>query len=346
MKRFVILFLILGLFIAGCTQQAETKNIGSNKTISNETQTQPNRTVPPQQAPIQTYACPDGTIVTNLTNCPAQTANNSQTTSENTSITTYVCFDNSTVDDSTKCPPAPTINVSKDYCSDGTKKLACSITKPIFCDVSLELVEKASRCGCPANSDPYQDTCLPRCSDGTHSGSCSSTKPEKCYNGTLTDVPASCGCPVGYKYDGSTCVVHVMSPEELFVNTSVLQNRYAGLTNFDVTVVRAGYYEETSFLTTERYIRLDINIKNRGDKPEYLFASHMSLVDSNNHQYSETYGGTFEGGEFQSGVESSGSVLFDLGSSTMPDEVTLHIDDGYDNNFKIIVKTVIITLKN
>jgi hypothetical protein len=319
----VCALLLFGILMAGCTMQGQ---VPANQTV------QP-------QAPTPTYACPDGTIVTNISDCPAQAP------AQNATVTKYVCPDNSTVDNPSECPPARAANVSSDTCSDGTKQLACATDKPMFCDINLNLVEKASRCGCPVNSDPYEDTCLLRCPDGTLSGECSTTKPQQCYNGTLTDNPGLCGCPTGYVVSGSTCAVYVLTPEDVYLNSSVLQNRYVKLVNanLDFTVVRAGYYEDVEPAATERYMRLDLDVTNRGSQPTYLFDSDMKIVDDNNNQYSAD-GGTFQSGVIEPDAEVRGSVLFDLGTAQMPPEVTLYINDNGNN--VTAVQMMLVTLNN
>ncbi len=319
----VCVLLLMGILVSGCTMQSQAPA---------------NQTVQPQ-APVQTYACPDGTIVTNLANCPPQAP------AQNASVTKYVCPDNSTVDNPSECPPVKAANVSSGTCSDGTKQLACATDKPMFCDLNLNLVEKASRCGCPANSDAYEDTCLLRCSDGTLSGQCSITKPEQCHNGTLTDNPGACGCPSGYVLNGSACAVYVLTPEDTYLNASVLQNRYVELTNLglDFTVVRAGYYQEVQPAATERYIRLDLQVTNRGSQPTYLFDSDMRIVDYNNNQYAVD-GGTFQSGIIEPEAEVKGTALFDLGAAQMPSEVTLYINDNANN--VTAVRTILVTLNN
>lgn len=46
---------------------------------------------------------------------------------------------------------------------------------------------------------------LPKCSDGTPYDQCSSNKPYYCYQGTLVETAATCGCPVDSIIDFQTC---------------------------------------------------------------------------------------------------------------------------------------------
>lgn len=79
MKRLVVL-LILGLFLYGCTS---TSQFGQQS----------------QRAPVPTYYCPDGSVVTNLASCPTQTVP--------TPTQTYSCPDGSVVTNLSDCPTQP-----------------------------------------------------------------------------------------------------------------------------------------------------------------------------------------------------------------------------------------------
>ncbi|MBU0505705.1 DUF4352 domain-containing protein [bacterium] len=353
----LILFLLMGILLFGCTQGQQSLDVAG---YSNN---------PPQQ-PQQTYACPDGTIVTDISNCPA-TANpsieyicwNDQTVSqasdcppqqltqnvktEDTLV--YVCADQSVVDDPSLCDHADEqTEVLTDACSDGTAKLSCSSDKPYFCDTTLSLIQKASRCGCPTGYDAYTDTCLARCPDGTRSGLCStSTTSKECQNGVLYDNPAKCGCQDGYEYDISSnnCEIHVKTDEDVWLEDSVEQNHYLKLDSFDLTIIRAGYYTDDSWFTSTDYIRLDIEIRNTGDEPKYFFISNMALVDSFGNQYDYTYGGTFDSSKLHTGTKRSGSVYFEMGEER-PSEVTLKVDDGYDSSWDPVVRSVRVILRD
>ncbi len=177
MKFGFVVLLIFGLFIAGCTQ-------------------------PTTPQPKQTYLCPDGSIVTQISDCPK-------------AIQTYSCPDGSVVTDMSSCP--------KQTCPDGTDYGSCSNLKPMFCQ-NGQWIPNASACGCSSGYDISGDNCVPHvntCSDGTMYDACSLTKPKYCSNlGLLIDDASTCGCPSDYDTSGNGCTLHISSNTNSYSFTS------------------------------------------------------------------------------------------------------------------------------
>jgi len=122
MKNIVILLLLsFSILFFGCTQQ------NSSQISANISQ------------PKQTYACPDGSIVAQISDCPK-------------AIQTYSCPDGSNVTDLSSYP--------KQTCSDGTEFYTCSTNKPLYCSED-GLMEKSSICGCPQGYEEINpDKCV------------------------------------------------------------------------------------------------------------------------------------------------------------------------------------------
>jgi predicted nucleic acid binding AN1-type Zn finger protein len=98
-------------------------------------------------------------------------------------------------------------------CSDGTYYNHCSEEKPYFCNNGT-LIEKATRCGCPYDYRPDNETCekIKRCDDGTEYGTCSHHSPFLyCSNGYLIRKASECGCETGYIPEGDNCVHRLMN---------------------------------------------------------------------------------------------------------------------------------------
>ena len=93
-KALVVLILLGILLFAGCA--------GSG---NSQPATQP-------QAPTPTYACPDGTIVTSISDCPKS--------SPPAPAKTYACPDGTVVTVLTDCPKPVNVQIQSYICSDGT----------------------------------------------------------------------------------------------------------------------------------------------------------------------------------------------------------------------------------
>lgn len=117
------------------------------------------------------------------------------------------------------------LDKSEKTCSDGTSFWKCANTKPFYCDAG-RLVDKCSKCGCPANQIcSGSDVCIVQtCGDNTLYGACSDSQPKYCRDGMLVNACNFCGCPNGSecKADGS-CVSTIVMVEEIESRVSLLE---------------------------------------------------------------------------------------------------------------------------
>ncbi len=101
-------------------------------------------------------------------------------------------------------------------CSDGTKVGTCvsertnnTADNPKFCDYNKKIINDASACPCPADTDSVGDFCLPKtCTDGTAYKSCSVSNAGQYCNERkeLVDNFAECGCPIsGQEFANGVC---------------------------------------------------------------------------------------------------------------------------------------------
>lgn len=92
------------------------------------------------------------------------------------------------------------INLVDTYgCADGTSLGKCSLTKPLLCNASSNLVNACGVCGCGTGTQcAYNGTCVPiTCSDGTPLGQCSAVTPAtRCIlDGASVYLKTECSCP-------------------------------------------------------------------------------------------------------------------------------------------------------
>lgn len=98
-------------------------------------------------------------------------------------------------------PSSFSLDLNIKECSDGTPLWQCSLDKPKWCYTVFNtpvLVDKCSKCGCPAGYTCQKEECEPiSCIDGTPHGECSIELPKYCDKGNLVYNCEKCGCLLG-----------------------------------------------------------------------------------------------------------------------------------------------------
>jgi hypothetical protein len=94
-------------------------------------------TNPSSTSPIETFACSDGSVVTDMSACP-------------NSKPSYHCPDGSVVSNISSCPTL--------RCTDGTRYSECSLTKPNYCK-NGDIIENSPLCGCSEGYEQNQNGC-------------------------------------------------------------------------------------------------------------------------------------------------------------------------------------------
>ncbi|MBI5036480.1 hypothetical protein HZC09_03995, partial [Candidatus Micrarchaeota archaeon] len=159
------------------------------------------------------------------------------------------------------CVPGP----ETVFCEDNTSVGQCSSTKPLYCDESAVLVEKASVCNCPNGTVAEGESCVPQqtpslCDDQTPSGECSITKPLYC-TPELTLVPkaSACGCPSNLVQEGDDCftarfgeeaVENKTTPNVLNTTLREIMSKKAG----GVFTVKMPLENVTNILTSKEHV--------------------------------------------------------------------------------------------
>ena len=170
-------------------------------------------------APTKTYECPNGDIVTDISQCPKTKCTDGTLVGSCSTDKPKYCDQGRLVDMPSVCGCPVGYQESSDgciqlptQCSDGTSLGSCSRIKPNYCDLQGNLIENAQICGCPDNLvyDQSSNSCIVYsrpCSDGTAFLACSKFNIGKICNanGVLVDAPMFCGCPPGEVLNGASC---------------------------------------------------------------------------------------------------------------------------------------------
>lgn len=129
-------------------------------------------------------------------------------------------------------------------------------------------------------------------------------------------------------------------PEELedvyereYENSSISVNKKITKGNFEVTVIKVGHFDKYEWGVTNRYFRIDIEVKNIGTKGEYFMPDRLAIIDDQNNQYEQNYLGTLDTiFTVYPDVTKKGYYLFeDLSESVTI--ITFVFELGYDENF-------------
>jgi len=79
--------------------------------------------------------------------------------------------------------------------------------------------------------------------------------------------------------------------------------------NFEVTLVRIGYFTHLAYDEKETYFRADIKVKNIGNEIESFYTSDAAMITGSS-QYSYSYRSEFEGSDIYPGVIKEGYILY------------------------------------
>jgi hypothetical protein len=121
--------------------------------------------------------------------------------------------------------------------------------------------------------------------------------------------------------------------EEDYENSCTLVNKKISKGNFEITVAKAGFFENSEWGVTNQYFRVDMGVKNVGSESDYFTPLGLAIIDSQNIQYEYTYGGTLDVfSTIHSGVTKKGYLLFE-NVPTTEKSVRLLFELGYDANF-------------
>lgn len=105
----------------------------------------------------------------------------------------------------TTCPAD--CGVAPTTCSDGTRFLTCSATRPYYCDNGV-LVNNSATCGCADGYKAKDNYCVEKtCGDGSAKNTCALQKPLYCNAlAALEERSSICGCPSGTTASGNACL--------------------------------------------------------------------------------------------------------------------------------------------
>lgn len=142
--------------------------------------------------------------------------------------------------------------------------------------------------------------------------------------------------------DSSIFELPTYSEEELaeintkkFNETALSVDKTLSKGSFTVTVKKAGFFKPFNTLNEKKeYFRVDLDVKNIGNKKEYFSLSGLSILGNKGKQYDSEYGGSLDSlSELHSGIKKSGYVLFEK----IPDkvkQVKLVFELGEDKNYE------------
>ena len=82
--------------------------------------------------------------------------------------------------------------------------------------------------------------------------------------------------------------------------------------NFKIQFLSSGFFTEESWLGTEEYYRVDMNVQNMGNEKDTLSMSDLVLITENGNQYETGYSGTFKTfyDSYYPGISKEGYILF------------------------------------
>jgi len=122
--------------------------------------------------------------------------------------------------------------------------------------------------------------------------------------------------------------------EEEYEKNAVLVDQKISKGNFEVSVIKAGFFSLYEWGKERRYFRVDMEVKNIGEESEYFSPSGMVIVDEEGNQYENTFGGTLDTFvKIYPTVVKKGYVLFEPPPETVS-SVKLIFELGYDEDFK------------
>jgi hypothetical protein len=159
----IVLLLSISILFFGCVQTGDTSEL---KKVD-QTSIQSIKQLPEAPVAIQTYSCPDGSNVTDLSSCPKKTCSDGTEYDECSLDKPKVCLNGELVN-----------NVSLCGCNEGYDVSYITNTCVLH---------------------------IYKCDDGTIYDGCSISKPKECVNGALIDNSVKCGCSKGYEISGLSC---------------------------------------------------------------------------------------------------------------------------------------------
>ncbi len=125
----------------------------------------------------------------------------------------------------------------------------------------------------------------------------------------------------------------IQMAEEEYNKNAITVNKKISKGNFEVTVMKVGFFSPYEYYEKKQYFRVDMEVKNVGGKSDYFSPSDMAILDNKGNQYEYNYEGTLDAySKIYSGVTKRGYILFDpIPKDTQ--NIRLVFDLGYDDNY-------------
>ncbi len=125
--------------------------------------------------------------------------------------------------------------------------------------------------------------------------------------------------------------------EDQYMKTSKVVNQHVSQGNFDVTLVRLGYYKHLEFGSWGKEIkdfRADIAVKNIGAETDSFFTTEAAIVIGSS-QYNVSYESKFDGSDIRPGVVKEGYLIFNIpGELSGVGDVIIGKYYSYPNNIE------------
>ena len=121
--------------------------------------------------------------------------------------------------------------------------------------------------------------------------------------------------------------------EAEYENSSTTINKKITKGNFEITVVKVGFFNSYQLYVVNQYFRLDIEVKNIGDESDYFLPNSVVIIDSQSIQYENSYLGTLDlYSTIYPDVTKTGYLLFNDIPKTET-SLRLLFELGYDEYF-------------
>ena len=246
------------------------------------------------QTPTQTYACPDGSIVTDLAECPRSQAPVQQSQPTPTQARTYSCQDGKIVTNLAECPKCPTLCDDNNPCTKDT----CGLDTNYKCKNEIL---SGSQAGCSGNLDNcMEQTCsvgvcttqkqspYPKC---VADSDCNDNKPntvDKCNAAGTCHATCSnnavTSCTNGDGICPSNCDVFSDSDCNAFTPGTTVENSKFKMTisNPYIQICTKDYGDHAQ--SAHLVFDLSVEIKS-GQDSVYMSSSEFNVVDSAKNQY-------------------------------------------------------------
>ena len=294
---FSIFAVCLVLALAGCASNTPTTQPAASNPAP-QVQT-------PQPAAKQTYACPDGTVVTSLSDCPkcpSSCDDNNPCTKDTCDQTTAFKCKSEKLDGPQIACSGELENCMEKTCSAGVCSTQKQATQP-NCKVDAD---------CNDNNKLTTDVCS---NPGTCGAACVHNEIKACKNG---DGICPTGC--GPLLDNDCPTYTIGQTAKISENTNI---RIVSRTAKDcVTEYHSSYISDSDY---GYYFIANVELSNTGTtQSDYVTSSDFTLTDAVGRQYDATFympGDScksftaLDSGKIYPGVTRTGGVFFELGKT-------------------------------